>query len=56
MIAFMRARETNVPMAGDDAPGFELTRLSGSGVPGEATLSLAGLRGKPVALVFGSYT
>lgn len=36
---------------GDLAPDFELTRIDGDGV-----VSLASLRGRPVVLVFGSFT
>ena len=40
------------PSVGDPAPGFELDVLGGAG----ARVRLAGLRGRPVALIFGSYT
>lgn len=36
---------------GDPAPDFELPRLDGKG-----SVRLSALRGKPVLLVFGSYT
>lgn len=36
---------------GDIAPDFVLTRMDGGG-----TMSLSSLRGKPVVLVFGSFT
>ena len=40
------------PSVGDTAPGFELDILGGAG----ARVRLADLRGRPVGLIFGSYT
>ncbi len=48
----MARREERAPMVGDEAPEFELPVLDGKG----ATVRLSKLRGKPVALIFGSYT
>ena len=49
-------REKHTPAVGTTAPDFELRRLSAEGVLTDETLRLADLRGRPVALVFGSYT
>ncbi len=48
----MARREERAPMVGDEAPEFELPVLDGKG----ATVRLSELRGRPVALIFGSYT
>ncbi len=48
----MARREERAPKVGDEAPDFELPVLHGDG----ETVRLSGLRGKPVALIFGSYT
>ncbi len=48
----MARREERAPMVGDEAPVFELPVLDGKG----ATVRLSELRGRPVALIFGSYT
>ncbi len=48
----MARREERAPMVGDEAPEFELPVLDRKG----ATVRLSELRGKPVALIFGSYT
>jgi hypothetical protein len=45
-------REEGAPKVGDEAPDFHLPVLHGDG----ATVRLSDLRGKPVALIFGSYT
>ncbi len=52
----MQEREKNAPVVGDQAPGFELKRLSSSGKITNDRVRLSELRGKPVALLFGSYT
>jgi hypothetical protein len=52
----MREREKKAPPVGSEAPDFELKRLDADGVLTDRTLRLSGLRGRPVALVFGSYT
>ncbi len=51
MLQFVLARETHAPAVGEMAPDFELPR-SGGGAP----VRLSELRGRPVALIFGSYT
>ena len=48
----MARREERAPKVGDEAPEFELPVLDGKG----ATVRLSELRGRPVALIFGSYT
>lgn len=45
-------RERRLPAIGDAAPDFELPVLHGGG----ARVRLSSLRGRPVALIFGSYT
>lgn len=44
------------PQVGDLAPDFELERLAATGERTGEFLKLASLRGKPVGLIFGSYT
>ena len=44
------------PQIGDVAPEFELERLSASGGRTGEMMKLSGLQGKPVGLIFGSYT
>ncbi len=48
----MAKREAHAPKVGDGAPDFQLPVLDGKG----AKVRLSELRGKPVALIFGSYT
>jgi cytochrome oxidase Cu insertion factor (SCO1/SenC/PrrC family) len=45
-------RDERAPKVGEEAPDFELPLLHEKG----ATVRLSDLRGKPVALIFGSYT
>ncbi len=52
----MAARAANTPAVGDLAPDFEIERLSPEGQRTGATFRLSENRGRPVALVFGSYT
>ncbi len=52
----MAERERRTPAVGTLAPDFELRRLAADGSLTERLLRLSSLRGKPVALVFGSYT
>ncbi len=52
LVEAMMRREERAPKVGDEAPDFELPVLDGKG----ATIRLSELRGKPVALIFGSYT
>lgn len=49
-------RDKQSPQVGDMAPDFELERLDAAGQRTGELLSLSGLRGKPVGLIFGSYT
>jgi hypothetical protein len=49
--AIRREREAASPVVGDEAPEFELAVLDGN-----SKVSLSSLRGKPVGLIFGSYT
>lgn len=56
MRASRLAREENAPDLGDYAPDFTAERLTPSGKPMGEMLALSSMRGKPVALVFGSYT
>ena len=50
------ARQVHVPQPGDDAPDFELDVLDPDRKRSGETVRLSSLRGKPVALMFGSYT
>jgi hypothetical protein len=52
----MAEREKRTPVVGSPAPDFELKRLDREGAITQETLRLSSLRGRPVALVFGSYT
>ncbi len=49
-------RDKNSPRIGDEAPEFELERLSPAGMRTGETLRLSSLRGRPVGLIFGSFT
>ena len=48
--------DQNAPQPGDMAPDFTLELLSPSGTRTGEPLSLSSLRGKPVGLIFGSFT
>ncbi|MBT3990937.1 MAG: hypothetical protein HOG95_16025 [Rhodospirillaceae bacterium] len=50
------ARQVKVPQPGDDAPDFEIDVLDPDRQRTGETVKLSNLRGKPVALMFGSYT
>ena len=55
------ARQVNAPIVGEPAPDFEIERLDSLGKQTGETFRLSDLfgssaHGKPVALVFGSYT
>ena len=50
------AREAAAPKLGDLAPDFEVERLSAAGKRTGAMFRLSETRGRPVGLVFGSYT
>ena len=52
----MRERDAHTPRVGSPAPDFRIERLSPDGERTGNMLSLSSLRGRPVALVFGSYT
>jgi len=54
--ARMSEREKRTPAVGSLAPDFELRRLGADGALSDEKLRLSSLRGRPVALVFGSYT
>ena len=49
-------RQSKVPQPGDDAPDFEIDVLDRDRQRTGETVQLSALRGKPVALMFGSYT
>ncbi|MDX1485085.1 MAG: hypothetical protein R3229_11440 [Alphaproteobacteria bacterium] len=49
-------RDKQSPQVGDMAPDFELELLDAQGGRTGELLSLSSLRGKPVGLIFGSYT
>ena len=48
--------DINSPQVGEQAPDFRLERLSAEGKRIGEYLTLSSLRGKPVGLIFGSYT
>lgn len=50
-VAWQKLHDANAPKVGDLAPDFELPAARGAG-----STRLSSLRGKPVALIFGSYT
>jgi hypothetical protein len=52
----MAERDARTPAAGTPAPDFAIERLSPDGKRTGETFSLSSTRGRPVALVFGSYT
>jgi hypothetical protein len=54
--AYMIERDRRTPAVGDPAPDFEIERLSPEGKRTGKTFRLSETRGRPVALVFGSYT
>jgi hypothetical protein len=49
-------REKRAPLVGSVAPDFSLRRLGANRRPLAERVRLSELRGRPVALVFGSYT
>ena len=51
-----KARQVNVPQPGSPAPDFEADVLDRDRKRSGETVRLSHLRGKPVALLFGSYT
>ena len=48
--------DKNAPRPGGVAPDFTLELLSATGARTGESLSLSSLRGKPVGLIFGSFT
>lgn len=54
--ADLKARQSNVPKVGSEAPDFTIDRLDAKKKRTGDTVTLSALRGKPVALIFGSYT
>jgi hypothetical protein len=54
--AQMEEREKRAPAPGSPAPDFALRRLGPDRRPSAERVRLSELRGRPVALVFGSYT
>ena len=53
---FQSERQSGVPQPGDIAPDFELELLDKDPKLAKKTVQLSALKGKPVALMFGSYT
>ena len=49
-------RDKDSPRIGDEAPEFELERLSPAGMRTGDHLRLSALRGRPLGLIFGSFT
>ena len=49
-------RDQKSPQVGDDAPEFELELLSPQGKRSGESVKLSSFRGKPLGLIFGSYT
>ncbi len=49
-------RDKDSPRIGDEAPEFELELLSPAGMRTGERLKLSALRGRPVGLIFGSFT
>jgi len=56
MMAGQKARQDQVPKVGENAPDFELERLDRTNKRTGDYVKLSNLRGKSVALCFGSYT
>jgi hypothetical protein len=52
----MLEREKHTPAAGTLAPDFEIERLSAKGERTGQSFRLSSRRGRPVGLIFGSYT
>ncbi len=56
MMAHSKGRQASVPQVGTMAPDFTIERLSPDRKRTGDYVTLSELRGKPVALCFGSYT
>jgi hypothetical protein len=56
MQAANKARQDRVPKVGDMAPDFEIERLNRDRKRSGEFVKLSSLRGRSVALAFGSYT
>lgn len=56
MMANHAAREANVPKVGDMAPDFRIERLDREKKRTGEYVQLSALQGRPVALLFGSFT
>jgi len=56
LMAIAAEREKKAPAVGSLAPDFSLRRLGQDRRPLAERVRLSELRGRPVALVFGSYT
>lgn len=56
MMAAEKGREPRVPQVGDIAPDFTAERLGAGRRRTGDFVTLSKLRGRPVALAFGSYT
>ena len=54
--AKQKARQVKVPQPGAPAPDFELDALTRERKRSGERVRLSALRGKPVGLIFGSYT
>jgi hypothetical protein len=50
------ARERKAPRVGDAAPDFTLERLAADGSRTGEAFTLSSVKGRPVGLIFGSYT
>ena len=50
-VAWQRLHDVDAPKIGDIAPDFELPAARG-----DARARLSSMRGRPVALIFGSFT
>lgn len=53
---YVKERQVGVPRAGTEAPDFEIDILDRKKKRTGETVRLSALRGKPVGLIFGSWT
>ena len=56
MVAERVEKERRAPKIGDLAPDFSVERLSSVGARTGERFTLSSLKGRPVGLIFGSYT